>query len=175
MTFARHAGAPAEVTGTSTAPTVRDLKGPAGQKALRGLVFSYWGGRGRTSNLPGNSRALCQLSYTPSTKNGRDPQGSRPSRTSDLSATRACHRNPVRDWDSRWNSNFAWRSSCLDFRRHVTGRQAHYACASSAFSAATVVSTCSALVAKAAFSASSSSTSTIRSSPFSPRRQGTPR
>jgi molybdenum cofactor cytidylyltransferase len=26
---------------------------------------SYWGGWGRTSNLPVNSRALCQLSYTP--------------------------------------------------------------------------------------------------------------
>ena len=25
----------------------------------------YWGGWGRTSNLPVNSRALCQLSYTP--------------------------------------------------------------------------------------------------------------
>src|SRR5687768_8624922 len=26
---------------------------------------SHWGGWGRTSNLPVNSRALCQLSYTP--------------------------------------------------------------------------------------------------------------
>jgi hypothetical protein len=28
-------------------------------------MASNWGGWGRTSNLPVNSRALCQLSYTP--------------------------------------------------------------------------------------------------------------
>ena len=30
----------------------------------------YWGGWGRTSNLPVNSRALCQLSYTPRWESG---------------------------------------------------------------------------------------------------------
>ena len=29
-----------------------------------------WGGWGRTSNLPVNSRALCQLSYTPRLEKG---------------------------------------------------------------------------------------------------------
>ncbi len=35
----------------------RSVEAPSGQ--------SDWGGRGRTCNLPVNSRALCQLSYTP--------------------------------------------------------------------------------------------------------------
>ncbi len=30
-----------------------------------GVSLSSWGGRTRTSNFPVNSRALCQLSYTP--------------------------------------------------------------------------------------------------------------
>ena len=33
--------------------------------AMGHTFWPYWGGWGRTSNLPVNSRALCQLSYTP--------------------------------------------------------------------------------------------------------------
>ena len=37
--------------------------------------MSYWGGWGRTSNLPVNSRALCLLSYTPSSGDGHGGKG----------------------------------------------------------------------------------------------------
>jgi molybdenum cofactor cytidylyltransferase len=46
-------------------------------------VRPYWGGWGRTSNLPVNSRALCQLSYTPR-RESRDSDFTRaPSRLQD--------------------------------------------------------------------------------------------
>ena len=35
---------------------------------MAGIAEHDWGGRNRTCNLPVNSRALCQLSYTPKTK-----------------------------------------------------------------------------------------------------------
>ena len=35
----------------------------------RRLNLQNWGGRTRTSNFPVNSRAVCQLTYTPSHRN----------------------------------------------------------------------------------------------------------
>src|SRR3989441_9111666 len=35
------------------------------------LRASYWGGRTRTSNFPVNSRAVCQLTYTPKERRGQ--------------------------------------------------------------------------------------------------------
>src|SRR3954470_4387969 len=49
-------------------------------------ALCYWGGWGRTSNLPVNSRALCQLSYTPqwSWQRGCDSTWVGPTRSSDF-------------------------------------------------------------------------------------------
>src|SRR3989442_14546913 len=35
------------------------------------LRATYWGGRTRTSNFPVNSRAVCQLTYTPKERRGQ--------------------------------------------------------------------------------------------------------
>jgi hypothetical protein len=47
-----------------------DQRAPAAKPGLASGRGVNWGGWGRTSNLPVNSRALCRLSYTPR-KDGR--------------------------------------------------------------------------------------------------------
>ena len=42
--------------------------GRAAEVATRPIVRYYWGGWIRTTDLLINSQALCQLSYTPSTR-----------------------------------------------------------------------------------------------------------
>ena len=55
----------------------------------------HWGGRTRTSNFLINSQAVCQLTYTPSTKSAH--QISSGGRCSSCHCTRALASSPVRE------------------------------------------------------------------------------